>query len=126
MGWEWRTHLRESSLWDSALLSSKEIKKTAERTPATFREDQLLDPFCAASVRAAELLFYTSICGFMLFPLQPHGCNDAFTVALLESMSLRGAISATKWREAPTALGGAGICPPLSKNEEFIKPTPFP
>lgn len=83
MGKERRAHLRESSLWDSALLSGKEIKKTAERTPATFRDEQLWDPLCITSVRAAELLFYTSNCGFMLFPLLPHGCNGVFTVTLL-------------------------------------------
>lgn len=83
IGWERRAYLRESSLWESALLSVKEIKKTAERTPATFRNEQLCDLFCVTSVRAAELLFYTSICGFMVFTLLPHGCNDAFTVGLL-------------------------------------------
>lgn len=83
-GWERRAHLRESSLWDSALLSRKEIKKTAERTPVTFRDEQLRDTLCIASIRAAELLSYTSSCGFMLFSLLPHGCNDAFTVALLQ------------------------------------------
>lgn len=83
MGRERRAHLRESSLWDSALLSRKEIKKTAGRTPATFRDQQLWDPLCIASVRAAEPLFYTSSCGFMVFPLLPYGCNVAFTVALL-------------------------------------------
>jgi len=83
MGQERRAHLRESSLWDSALLSRKVIKKTAERTPATFRDEQLHDGLCIASVRAAEPLFCTSSCGFMLFPLLRHGCNDAFTVALL-------------------------------------------
>ena len=67
MGQGRSAHLRKSSLWDSALLSMKEIKKTAERTPVTFRDEQLQDPLCITSVRAAEPLFYTSSRGFMLF-----------------------------------------------------------
>lgn len=38
-----------------------------------------------------------------------------------ERMSLWGRISATKWGEPPSALGRAGICPPLRKREKFKK-----
>lgn len=110
MGLERRVHLRESGLQDSALLSRKEIKKRAEKTPATFRDEQVWDPLCIALVRAAELLFCMPSCHLMLLAVLSHGCKDVLIVALdFSHEARRRCLCPKRSRNFPSTEQEAGV-----------------
>lgn len=82
----------------------QEITKRAERTPETFRDEELWDPLCITSVRAMNFCFVHPIVVLCFFLHYLVAVMMPSLLLCCESMSLQGRISSTKWGEAPPAL----------------------